>query len=809
MAGASDGKRDFFISFNQADRTWATWIAWLLEEAGYSVFFQDWDFQGNFVLEMDRAHQHSRRTIAVLSPDYLTSRFTAPEWAARFAEDATSAFDLLVPVRVRSCELGGLLAQIVYVDLIDCDEARVKQCLLERVHGLRRKPEEPPIFPGAPRHETLTERPIFPVPHNLPQPNRGFVGRAAELAALEQALAGTDRTAITQPQAIIGLGGIGKTQLALHYCYSHLVDYDLICWLPAEEPATLAVAYTGLASALGLDPATPDQPALIAAIRAKLERTAGWLLVFDNATAPATLDHYLPRTGAGHILITSRHQDWADAAAMIELDFLPEDQAVLLLGADADDPVRWQDAAALARDLGFLPLALVQARAFMRARKVDIAGYQHQLAAARPKVLAWRRPDVSYPLSVAQTWQVSMMAAAEDCPAARELLELLAFLGPEAIPRTLLGAEPATLPEVLRDPFDRDSAIEALHRFSLLRADHGGLTVHRLIQAVTRDGLEEATATARAETVVRLVNVAFPDKPQDPRNWPPIGILLPHTLAAAEAAERFGTDLELVAWVVNGIGIYHQERATFAEAAPLYQRALAIREKALGPDHPDTATSLNSLAGLYQDQGQLDEAVPLYQRALAITEKVLGPDHPDTATSLNNLASLYRDQGQLDEAAPLYQRALAIWEKVLGLDHPDTAASLNNLALLYRDQGQLDEAAPLLQRALVIWEKVLGPDHPNTATSLNNLASLYQDEGQLGEAVPLYQRALTITEKVLGPDHPDTAASLNNLASLYQDQGQLDEAAPLYQRALAITEKMLGPDHPKTCVIRENLVTLQ
>ena len=157
-----DCKRDFFVSFNQADRAWAAWIAWALEEKGYSVFFQDWDFKGNFVLEMDKAHTQSRRTIAVLSPDYLTSRFTAPEWAARFAQDATSEHDLLLPIRVRPCQLEGLLAQIVYIDLVGCGEMAARDKLLGRVEGIRLKPDEPPLFPGQVSHDIVPERPSFP-----------------------------------------------------------------------------------------------------------------------------------------------------------------------------------------------------------------------------------------------------------------------------------------------------------------------------------------------------------------------------------------------------------------------------------------------------------------------------------------------------------------------------------------------------------------------------------------------------------------------------------------------------------------------
>ncbi|ACL60938.1 toll/interleukin-1 receptor domain-containing protein [Methylobacterium nodulans] len=162
MIDSSTNKRDFFVSFNKADRAWAAWIAWVLEEKGYSVFFQDWDFKGNFVLEMDKAHAQSRRTIAVLSPDYLASRFTAPEWAARFAQDATSEHDLLLPVRVRPCNLEGLLAQIVYVDLVGCSEEEARRKLLQRVEGIRLKPDEPPLFPGQASHD-VPERPAFPM----------------------------------------------------------------------------------------------------------------------------------------------------------------------------------------------------------------------------------------------------------------------------------------------------------------------------------------------------------------------------------------------------------------------------------------------------------------------------------------------------------------------------------------------------------------------------------------------------------------------------------------------------------------------
>jgi CHAT domain-containing protein len=246
----------------------------------------------------------------------------------------------------------------------------------------------------------------------------------------------------------------------------------------------------------------------------------------------------------------------------------------------------------------------------------------------------------------------------------------------------------------------------------------------------------------------------------------------------------------------------------YLEAIPIARLALAIREKALGADHPDVATSLNNLALLYKAQGNYTTAEPLYKRSLAIYEKALGTDHSLVATSLNNLASLYQLQGNYPAAEPLYKRALAINEKALGVNHPDVATDLNNLAELYRAQGNYPAAEPLIKRSLAIYEEVLGADHPSVATSLNNLALLYSNQGNYPTAEPLYKRSLAIREKALESDHPDVAQSLNNLALLYSNQGNYPAAEPLYKRALAIREKSLGANHPDVATSLNNLAAL-
>ncbi len=274
-------------------------------------------------------------------------------------------------------------------------------------------------------------------------------------------------------------------------------------------------------------------------------------------------------------------------------------------------------------------------------------------------------------------------------------------------------------------------------------------------------------------------------------------------LAIDEKAQ--GPDHPYLAANLNNLAVLLEDKGDYVGAEPLYRRALTINEKALGPDHPYVAIDLNNLANLLRAKGDYAGAEPLYRRALAIREKAQGPNHPDVATGLNNLAVLLDDEGDYAGAEPLYRRALAIDEKALGPDHPSVAIDLDNLANLLRAKGDYAGAEPFYRRALAIDEKALGPDHSEVAMDLNNLAVLLKKKGDYAGAEPLYRRALAIHEKALGPDHAAVATDLNNLAVLLEAKGEYGGAEPLYRRALAIDEKALGPDHPTTKLHRANL----
>lgn len=257
--------------------------------------------------------------------------------------------------------------------------------------------------------------------------------------------------------------------------------------------------------------------------------------------------------------------------------------------------------------------------------------------------------------------------------------------------------------------------------------------------------------------------------------------------------------------VLNRTGLSLAEAGDYRGAEPYIRQGLAIRENALGPDHPDVGESRNNLAELLVHEGRFAGAESMLREALAIREKALGPDHPDVAQSLNNLAELLSLEGRYTEAEPLYCRALAVIRRALGPNHPEVAGSLSNLGVLFEHEGDNARAEPLLRRALEIDEKSLGPDHPDLATVLNNLATLLCAKGEYAEAAPLYDRARAIREKTLGPDHPDLATDYNNLAALLYAEGDLSGAERQLHRALVIDEKALGPDHPQVAISLSNL----
>jgi tetratricopeptide (TPR) repeat protein len=625
----------------------------------------------------------------------------------------------------------------------------------------------------------------------------------------------TQARAVGAPRVLHGLGGVGKTELALEYAHRHANDYDIRWQVPADQPTVISARLVELARRLGI-PEQIEQSNTVAVLLDELGRRDRWLLIFDNAEDPQDLRPFWPPSpgSGGHVLVTSRNPNWQPLAATVPVDVLPRDDAIAFLQLRAR--IGKDDADRLAEALGDLPLALEQAAAYLAQTHTPVDEYQELLRTRARELFALGHPATSEQ-TIATIWTVSLQSLRNEAPPAEDLLRLCAFLAPEDIPRRLFSDHPDGLPtrlsKAVRDRLAYQQALGALSRYSMATVADDAINVHRLVQAVVRVQLGPAKQLqGAATTAVRLVRAAFPPERTELISldaWPIYERLLPHALTVIGHAERLGIDPGATAWLLNEAGTYLWERADYGRASSLIERGLAIRESRLGANHPHTARSLNCLGVVLLMQGDYERGGALHKRALAIREARLGPNHLDIGESLHNLAFGLREQGDPRGARALQERALAITENAVGPDHPFTAFVLGSLAQTLREQGDLRGARTLHERALAIVEARLGPDHPRTARGLDNLGVVLRDLGDLDGARVLHERALASFEVRLGRDHPFTATSLNNLASILRAQGDLQAARILHQRALDIRQTRLGINHPDTERSRRDLAAVE
>jgi tetratricopeptide (TPR) repeat protein len=691
-----------------------------------------------------------------------------------------------------------------------------------------------------------------------------FTGREDILKPLHDRLATTKTAALTQPQAISGLGGVGKTQTAIEYAYRYQNEYPIVLWVRADTRDTLITDFINIADLLHLPERNEqDQQTTITAVKRWLLNHTGWLLIMDNVEDLDLVYNFMP-TGSntnGHILLTTRAHATGRIASSFRIEKMTLEEGTLLLLRRARilapdallDQAREADrmrAKTIAVELDGLPLALDQAGAYIEETGCDLSNYLELYRMQRFALLNERGSFASdHPESVATTFSLAFQKVQENNSSAAELLRLCTFLHPDVIPEEVFtDYKPTldpTLPPIVADQFQLNTAIKSLLKFSLVRRnpDTKTLTIHRLVQAVLKDKMDKHMQRQWAERTVRSVSRSFPFA--RPETWQACQRLLPHAYTSTELIEHWNIEIIEAAGLLYRMGKYLDDLALYEEAKLCYQRALIICEKvrgledvdvakilsplaevyskqgkyaqaesfhkkalkirkeALGSEHPDVAMNLKVLAGLYREQGKYAQAESLYLQALKLSKKVYGSKHHEVGVIFNDLALLYRAQGNYAKAESLYQQSLEI--KIQRPEDTNLASCLSNLADLYRAQGRHREAEPLSRRALVICEKIQGTEHPDVATKMNNLALIYYEQGKYAEAESLYLRTLEINEKILGPNHPHIAANLGNLSAFYIAQGKHSQAEPFLERALAINEQVFGPGHPNVANSLNNL----
>ena len=578
-----------------------------------------------------------------------------------------------------------------------------------------------------------TENPVAQL-WNIPyERNPFFTGRETVLQEMRDALLRRKFAAFS------GLGGIGKTQVAIEYAYRHREEYQGILWVRASEEVELVSGFLEIARLLKLPiREEKDESLVIAAVKQWLVRHKDWLLILDNADEIGMVRKYLPVTHQGNVLLTTRAQATGIYQRIEIKKMEPIEGALFLLrraklipgqvGLDGVSKEEFGLAERISREMDGLPLALDQAGAFIEETPSSLAEYLDLYQQAGATLLEERGElAIDHP-SVRITFSLAFEKVLERNLAAADLIIVCAFLAPDGIPEeifTSCGKELGeNLGEFVDKPLDFVKAIGEAGRFSLIyrNATHKTFDIHRLVQSVLQAQMGEESCRLWGERTVCAVTGVFPNAKYG--NWHLCERFLPHGIVGINWIRQYQLESETSALLLARTAYYLYERGRYSEAEPLYQQALEMRKRLLGDEHPDVASSLNNLANLYDSQGRYTEAEPLYQQALEMRKRLLGDEHPSVASSLNNLAALYRSQGRYTEAETLYQQALELWKRLLGDEHPSVASSLNNLAAVYRSQGRYTEAEPLYQQALEIFEQTLGTEHPYTITVRNNLENL-------------------------------------------------------------------------------------
>lgn len=714
--------------------------------------------------------------------------------------------------------------------------------------------EHPSTADTVPPRSTA-ERPRLdpPAVWNVPPRNLYFTGREELLINLHAQLSRSEMAAVL-PQALHGLGGVGKTQLAIEYVYQHQSDYDVIWWIPAEQPQQILSALAELAQQLNLN-VGPEANTAVPAVKEALRRGepyANWLLVFDNAEDAESVQQNIPTGGSGKVLVTSRNAEWMLKAQSLEVDVFDRSESINLLRR-RDRQISDDNANRLAEALGDLPLAIEQAAAWRAATGMAVGEYLTLLEAKRPELLGITA-TAGYESSVAAVWSVSLEKLEQINPAALRLLEVAAFFAPEPIARSLFTTSRTTitpqLDEALRDPIKLGRALRDIQRFALARVDHRTDTVqlHRLVQAVVIARIPDDRRELFRHGGHELLAAANPGRPEDSKSWDRYAALVSHV----KVSEAVGCQDAWVRSLVFDIVRYLYFWGDHPTCEVLAQNVFEKWQELLGEDHPETLRVAMFLGYVLWVNGKFERARMMHNDALARYERTVSADDEDLLDAKIMVAMELRTAGHFYQALELNRSVFEDCQRIFDEDEPLTLGASHALGVSLRVAGKFQEALEIdaetaRRRALVLGENhletlrtlngytidlrecgdyrgarveqerlygrhvdLLGEHHPATLRAGRNLAVALRRAGEHKLALDLSEKVERRFRRRYGAEPFDTlAAALNLTVDLRQNQ-ELQAAADRGERVLEEIRVGMGDEHPFTHAARSNLaVTLR
>ncbi|MFI7601595.1 FxSxx-COOH system tetratricopeptide repeat protein [Actinoplanes sp. NPDC049681] len=788
-----------FVSYAERDRPWAEWVAWHLRQAGLTVDAgaAEWSAGDNAELRRTDAIERADRAVMLYSEAYF-ARDTA-EWTV-----LTATGTPLVPLRIEEVQPPATLQPYVVFDLVGLDEDAARARLLEAVGVTVRADGRPGYPPGRHRKRPTGPEPRLPgsLPDvwQVPPRNTMFKGREKDLAELRDRLGNHSSSSV---QSVHGMGGIGKSTLALEYAHRFAGSYNLVWWIDAEQPNLIGEQMAALGIEAGWCTADVSDSRATAMVRHRLRTEGGWLVIFDNAERPDDLRRFVPQ-GSGHVLITSRNPGWAGIAGRpSELDIFAREDSVSLL-CELVPELAPEPAGALADDLGDLPLAVAQAGALLAESGMPVDTYRRLLASEAAQLLSLGDAN-GYGASLAAVVRISLERIALEDPAAEDIARVCALLSADPIPTDIFTGAPPQLRG------STESAVHAsigrLGRYGLAKVSGGLLRMHRLTQAIIRDLMtpeQRAAVKARAE---QLVAAAYPRDTafgfvKDPSSWPRWAQLLPHLLALDPTSAQSRLR-DMACQAVGYLGSRGDYEAAREFAISLYE---AWRAE-LGPDAELTLKAGGLLVEAYIQQEETTRAEELAVDMCRRLHRVQGPDHQDTVLAGLRLTSLYYRMDRLDKAEDVATQYLARARSVFGEDDELTSELMTAVANVLWRRGEHVEAQKLEQEVLARSVRIRGWDDVRTITVSVNFAETLFSLGFDDQAVTMIEEAVERSRRKLGYDHPQTLFFATRLGTLLAQVKRSSEALDLLRDTLDRSVRVAGPS--STLAIRARVALVE
>lgn len=785
---------EVFISYAHEDHDWVDRLRRMLTPLMRQGQVTVWDDRRikpgeQWREKIDTALQDSQVAVLLISDHYLASEFISTYELPYILDSARRHKVTLLWVHVRRAlwnrtELEGYQAAYPPEPPIEhLDQPRQQDALAEiarRIHAASNT-----TISNCKREHDLS-RNVWNIPLHE---NPAFTGREDLLESIHASFK-EGRTRAELTQAIHGLGGVGKTQLVLRYAYTYRGEYDLVWWINCEKTEILAADYAALADELRLPGrGAENQKRTIQAVREWLESHDRWLLVFDNANEPADLNDYLPRFGCGHIIMTSRYHNWRNLGRSVQLVTWTPAEAVRFVIRQTGQENE-QGAAQLARELGYLPLALAHAAAYIdNTPGLSITDYLDGFRQVGLQLLS--DPELLGPsvATVSITWKLSLDALQHSSPESVDLFRLCAFLAPEELPYGAMSSTCDVLPKPLGPQFDPtlwDRAWRKLNLYSLVDPTRSGVKIHRLVQLAVGETMTVAEREHWITVAVTWANRMFPPGEGHPYDLSLTRILLPHALIAAEHAAKNTIGLDQAAALLSKVGRYQADQLSHEDAESNLSRAISLYKRIKGSDASELAEPYGNFGWLHFLAGRYAASHKYFEQAVILAAGDSKSERLHRASVFTAYSYLLREEGSLTEAEEILMEALEIRKNFEGEQSHEAMASRYALAELSVRQADNERARDFSQQVLAFRRATLSEDHPLIAEALDTLGVALHQLGSSEEALVSHREAIRIRARQLGPLHIHTATSKYNLAVVLEALGNMDEAEQHYREANTI-----------------------